>query len=145
MEDVAIFYGHLVHFTVFSYILATFCIVRGNLVYFSRFGILYQEKSGNPDLSFLPSKSRVPDPSSSTSSMMLSRSSFVCEQHQVLWYSNYIKKPGANPTIVAYNASAVPTKIYHATCSFVRFEKKICFEKRSSLLILCSCSCKFNL
>jgi hypothetical protein len=22
---------------------------RGNLVYFSRFGILYQEKSGNPD------------------------------------------------------------------------------------------------
>jgi hypothetical protein len=27
----------------------TFDIVRGNLVYFSRFGILYQEKSGNPD------------------------------------------------------------------------------------------------
>jgi hypothetical protein len=24
-------------------------IVRGDLVYFSRFGILYQEKSGNPD------------------------------------------------------------------------------------------------
>jgi hypothetical protein len=50
MEDVAIFYVHLDHFTVFSYILATFCIVRGNLVYFSRFGILYQEKSGNPAL-----------------------------------------------------------------------------------------------
>jgi hypothetical protein len=31
-----IVYGHLV------------CIVRGNLVYFSRFGVLYQEKSGNP-------------------------------------------------------------------------------------------------
>jgi hypothetical protein len=31
-----IFYGHFVY------------VVRGNLVYFSRFGILYQEKSGNP-------------------------------------------------------------------------------------------------
>jgi hypothetical protein len=29
-------YGHLVHF-------------RGHLAFFSRFGILYQEKSGNPD------------------------------------------------------------------------------------------------
>jgi hypothetical protein len=48
MEDDGIFYGHLVHFTVFCYILLTFGIVRGNLVYFSRFGILYQEKSGNP-------------------------------------------------------------------------------------------------
>jgi hypothetical protein len=48
MEDVCIFHGHLVHFTVFCYILWTFGIVRGNLVIFSRFGILYQEKSGNP-------------------------------------------------------------------------------------------------
>jgi hypothetical protein len=30
------------------YMLWTFDILRGNLVYFSRFGILYQEKSGNP-------------------------------------------------------------------------------------------------
>jgi hypothetical protein len=43
MEDVDIFYGHLVHFAVFCYILWTFGIVRGNLVYFSRFGILYQK------------------------------------------------------------------------------------------------------
>jgi hypothetical protein len=43
-----IFYGHLVHFTVFCYILWRFGIVRVNLVYFSHFGILYQEKSGNP-------------------------------------------------------------------------------------------------
>jgi hypothetical protein len=35
MEDVGIFYGLLVHFTVFCYILWTFGIVRGNLVYFS--------------------------------------------------------------------------------------------------------------
>jgi hypothetical protein len=50
IEDVGIFYGHLVHFTVFCYILLTFGIVSGNLVYFSRFGILYQEQSGNPNL-----------------------------------------------------------------------------------------------
>jgi hypothetical protein len=48
MEVVHIFYEHLVQFTVFCYILWTFGIVRGNLVYFSLFGILYQEKSGNP-------------------------------------------------------------------------------------------------
>jgi hypothetical protein len=49
MEDVGIFYGHLVHFLVFCYILWTFGIVRGKLVYFPRFGILSQEKSGNPE------------------------------------------------------------------------------------------------
>jgi hypothetical protein len=48
MEDVGIFNEHLLHFTVFNYILWTSGIVRGNLVYFSRFCILYQEKSGNP-------------------------------------------------------------------------------------------------
>jgi hypothetical protein len=35
------FYGHAVHFTV--YILWTFGTDRGNLVYFSRFAILYQK------------------------------------------------------------------------------------------------------
>jgi hypothetical protein len=40
MEDVGIFYGHLVHFMVFWYILWAFGIFYGNLVYFSRFGIL---------------------------------------------------------------------------------------------------------
>jgi hypothetical protein len=34
MEDVGIFYGHLVHFTVFCYISWTFGILRGNLVLF---------------------------------------------------------------------------------------------------------------
>jgi hypothetical protein len=34
MEDVGIFYGHLVHFTAFCYILWSFGNVRGNLVYF---------------------------------------------------------------------------------------------------------------
>jgi hypothetical protein len=37
MEDVGIFYAHLVQFTVFCYILWTFGIVRGNLVHFSPF------------------------------------------------------------------------------------------------------------
>jgi hypothetical protein len=34
MEVVGVFYGHLVHFTVFCYILWTFGIVCGNLVFF---------------------------------------------------------------------------------------------------------------
>jgi hypothetical protein len=45
---VYIFYGYLVRFAVFCYFLFTFGIVCGNLVYFSYFGTLYQEKSGNP-------------------------------------------------------------------------------------------------
>jgi hypothetical protein len=48
MGDVGIFYGHLVHLMVFCYTSWTFGIVRGNLAYFSPFGILYEEKSGNP-------------------------------------------------------------------------------------------------
>jgi hypothetical protein len=46
---VYVFYWHLVHFTAICNILWTFGIVRIDLVYFSRFGILYREKSGNPD------------------------------------------------------------------------------------------------
>jgi hypothetical protein len=43
------------------------------------------------------------------------------------------QSPGANPTIVSYNASAVKiynasaVKIYNATCSLVRFENKNIF------------------
>jgi hypothetical protein len=37
MEDVGIFYGHLVHFTVFCYMLWTFGTVRGHLAYFFPF------------------------------------------------------------------------------------------------------------
>jgi hypothetical protein len=43
MKDVGIFYGHLVHCTVFCSTLLTF-----GIYIFSRFGTLYQEKSGNP-------------------------------------------------------------------------------------------------
>jgi hypothetical protein len=48
MENASIFYGHLEYFTVIWYILWPF----GNVVViwysFPRFGILCQEKSGNP-------------------------------------------------------------------------------------------------
>jgi hypothetical protein len=48
MEDVGIFYGHLVHFTVFCYILLTFGIVRGNLVYFPPFWYFVPRKIWQP-------------------------------------------------------------------------------------------------
>jgi hypothetical protein len=47
MKDVGIYYGHLVLFTDFCHILWTFGTAR-DVAYFSHFGILYQEKSGNP-------------------------------------------------------------------------------------------------
>jgi hypothetical protein len=46
---IGIFCGHLVYFVVIWYILWSFGIFCGHLVYFFRFGMLYQEKSGNPD------------------------------------------------------------------------------------------------
>jgi hypothetical protein len=39
-----IFYGHLV------YLFHGILVFYGHLAYFSRFGMLYQEKSGNPGL-----------------------------------------------------------------------------------------------
>jgi hypothetical protein len=50
MENVGIFYVHLVHFTAIGNILLPFGILCGHLVFFPRFGMLYQEKSGNPDV-----------------------------------------------------------------------------------------------
>jgi hypothetical protein len=41
-------YGHLVYFTDIKYILWPIGICYGYLVYFSRFGMLCQEKSGSP-------------------------------------------------------------------------------------------------
>jgi hypothetical protein len=49
MENLGIFYELLVSFTAIGNILWPFGIFCGHLVYFPRFGILYQEKSGNPD------------------------------------------------------------------------------------------------
>jgi hypothetical protein len=51
MDDVGIFYGHLVNFLAFWCILWTLCIICGHPGIFPPcFGILYQEKSGNPAL-----------------------------------------------------------------------------------------------
>jgi hypothetical protein len=47
-EDAGIFYAHLVYFTAILYTLWTFGIFCGNLVHFTRFRKLNQEKSGNP-------------------------------------------------------------------------------------------------
>jgi hypothetical protein len=43
MKDVWYIFGHLVHFMAFWYFLWLFGI------FFPRFGMLYQEKSGSPD------------------------------------------------------------------------------------------------
>jgi hypothetical protein len=48
MEDVGIFYGQLVHFTVFCYILWTFGKVHGNLVYFFPFWYFVPRKIWQP-------------------------------------------------------------------------------------------------
>jgi hypothetical protein len=55
MENLGIFYDHLVYFTAIWSILRPLEIFYGHLVYFvliwyifTRFGILDQEKSGNP-------------------------------------------------------------------------------------------------
>jgi hypothetical protein len=50
MEAVCIFYSHIFYFMVKWYILRPFCTFCAHLVYFSRFGILYRKKSGNPGL-----------------------------------------------------------------------------------------------
>jgi hypothetical protein len=48
MENLEIFYDHLVYFTAIGNGLCPFGIFCGHLVYFPCFGISYQEKSGNP-------------------------------------------------------------------------------------------------
>jgi hypothetical protein len=48
MEKMGIFYDHLVYFTAIGNILWPFGIFCSHLVHFPRFGILHQEKSGNP-------------------------------------------------------------------------------------------------
>jgi hypothetical protein len=53
MDDVSIFYGHLVHFTVLWYPLLTFGKVRGNLVHFIQFWYFVPRKIWQPWSSFL--------------------------------------------------------------------------------------------
>jgi hypothetical protein len=51
MEDVGLFYSYLVYFTVIYFVVI--------LVYFPSFGMLYQEKSGNPPYRFLFSSTGI--------------------------------------------------------------------------------------
>jgi hypothetical protein len=53
MEDVGIHYGHLVYLTAILHTLWAFGKFLGNLVIFSRFGMLYQEKSAHMKNDFL--------------------------------------------------------------------------------------------
>jgi hypothetical protein len=68
MEVDGILYGLWVHFTVFCYILWTFGIVRGNLVYFSPFRYFVPRKIWQPcnhdqwSASLLPSTSLYMSP-----------------------------------------------------------------------------------
>jgi hypothetical protein len=48
LDNVKICYGHLEYFTAIWHILWPFCNVVINWYIFHRFGILCQEKSGNP-------------------------------------------------------------------------------------------------
>jgi hypothetical protein len=48
MKGVVLFYGHLIHFTVFCYILWTFDVVLGILVYFSPFWYFVPRKIWQP-------------------------------------------------------------------------------------------------
>jgi hypothetical protein len=48
LYNVGIFNGHSDYLTTIWYVSWPFCTCCGNLVLFPRFGILYQEKSGNP-------------------------------------------------------------------------------------------------
>jgi hypothetical protein len=48
MENLGIFYDHLVYFTTIGNMLWPFVIFCGTLVYFSPFWYFDQEKSGNP-------------------------------------------------------------------------------------------------
>jgi hypothetical protein len=67
----------------------------------------------------------------------------------VIWKESLVKwpswfRPGANPTIVIYNASVV--NFYNAKGSLARFEKNFLFsfEKHSSLLQRWRCCCKIK-
>jgi hypothetical protein len=49
MEKVGIFYVHSVHYTAFGNILWPFVIFMAIWYIFTRFGMLYHEKAGNPE------------------------------------------------------------------------------------------------
>jgi hypothetical protein len=61
MENLGVFYDHLVYFTAIGNILLPFGIFVVIWYIFPRFGILDQEKSGNPALVYDKFSARLPD------------------------------------------------------------------------------------
>jgi hypothetical protein len=63
MEDIGTFFDHLVYFTAIGFILWSYLvIIFGLLIYFPRFGMLYQEKSGNPATHPFPRRPQLSNP-----------------------------------------------------------------------------------
>jgi hypothetical protein len=100
-----------------------FCLIYGNLVnfvviwyIFPRFGMLYQEKSGNPGT--FVSSLFVYKMSGGWGPSWLDGQK---RSDPLLCYQHYMKpSTGANPTVMSYNASVV--KICVAMSSLERFE-----------------------
>jgi hypothetical protein len=80
MENVGIFYVHLVHFTAiwYMYFVAIWYILKLFWYIFPRFGMLHQEKSGNPELRSLHFKQMPLDGSTSTRTYVQSEPSIKC-------------------------------------------------------------------
>jgi hypothetical protein len=62
MEEVGMVYGHSVYFMAYWYNLWSFGILFQYLVYFSRFGMLHQEKSGNTGNHYICSCAKFANP-----------------------------------------------------------------------------------
>jgi hypothetical protein len=122
LRPLEIFYGQFVY-------------ICGHLVYFPRFGILYQEKSGNPAWDgFCIIYPRTVWMKYSTFFYVLQKT--LCLHSLAQWRHEKLQS-GANPTIVSCNASVVIFS--NATGSLARLENKnilLYFEKRYSLLHL---------
>jgi hypothetical protein len=87
MKEVGKFYGHVIYFTAIRHILWSFGIFCGNLVSFPRFGILLQEKSGNPDqrmliVSVVPMSSDVFQPFRAEKEQNYTKIDWSCSQTQ---------------------------------------------------------------
>jgi hypothetical protein len=143
MEDVGIFYVHLGYFTAIWYILWSFGIFYGHLVYFVViwyiFPVFFPEiwQTWLQQLSFLcrlhlpqlePVRGAADQPGRCTRRGQEEVPPTVHPRPsgQESGARSWVRvPPGANATIVSYNASAV--KNYNSTSSLVRFESKSIF------------------
>jgi hypothetical protein len=92
MEDVGMFYGHSVYFTANWWMLCPFGMYifwSFDIRIFSNFGILYEEKSGNPALSWSISQLKIRSIGSGTYAMFLNnlyakKSTFLSLLNQII-------------------------------------------------------------